>query len=482
MGKGGTTGTGGAQSYGAATGGEGGASGGTAGTADTGGTAGIGGAAGAGSPPDGGTTRPSNRPNIIIVLTDDQGYADVGAFGAQGFTTPNLDRLATEGLRFTSFYSLAPICSPSRAALMTGSYPMRVGVTDVLFPYDTIGLNPQEVTIAELLKPLGYATAAVGKWHLGHDKTFLPTRQGFDEYFGLPYSNDMTPLPLIENEDAIEYSPDLSQLTRRYTERARDFITRNRERPFFLYLAHTMPHVPLAVSDDFKGRSEQGLYGDAVMEIDWSVGQILETLDDVGIAGDTLVAFTSDNGPPIVYGTHAGSAGVLREGKRTTFEGGQRVPGIMRWPARIKGDAVSNAVVTAMDLFPTIAAITGAALPPWTIDGRSILPILEATPGAASPSAAVYFYYGVELQAVRSGRWKLHLPHTYRTVIQPGMNGNPGQEEDRTIPLSLFDLDVDPGETTNLVEQYPEVVSQLMQAATTFDADLKMNQRPVGRL
>ena len=285
---------------------------------------------------------------------------------------------------------------------------------------------------------------------------------------------------MIDNEDAIEYSPDPSQLTKRYTDRARDFITRNRQSPFFLYLAHTMPHLPLAVSDDFKGRSEQGLYGDVVMEIDWSVGQILETLDQLGIAGDTLVAFASDNGPWLLYGNHAGSAAPLREGKWTTFEGGQRVPGIMRWPGRIKTGAVSNEVVTTMDLLPTIAAITGAALPEWPIDGRSILPILEGSPGATSPSDAVYFYSGVELQAVRSGRWKLHLPHGYQTVVQPGIDGNPGQQEWRDIPLSLFDLDADPGEATNLDAQYPEVVSQLM-AAAGFDDDIKNNERLPGR-
>jgi arylsulfatase len=448
-----------------------------------GGGGGDGGTAGTNSQPDAGVPRPSNRPNVIIIVTDDQGYADVGSFGAQGFTTPNLDRLAGEGIRFTSFYSAAPICSPSRAALMTGSYPVRVGVTDVLFPDSPIGLNPQEVTIAELLASSGYTTAAVGKWHLGDDKTLLPTRQGFDEYFGLPYSNDMYPLPLLDNEEAIEFSPDLSQLTKRYTERARDFITRNRQRPFFLYLAHTMPHLPLAVSDDFEGRSEQGLYGDVIMEIDWSIGQILETLDALGIADDTLVAFTSDNGPWLLFGNQGGSAGPLREGKATTFEGGQRVPGIMRWPGRIERGAVSNEVVTAMDLLPTLAAITGAALPPWTIDGRNILPILDGLPATAGTSDAAYFYFylGAELQAVRGGRWKLHLPHGYQTIVQPGVDGNAGQSEARDIPLSLFDLDADPGETTNLAAQYPDVVSRLMAAATAFDADVKMNQRPAGQ-
>jgi arylsulfatase A len=429
-----------------------------------------------------GTAGPSNRPNVIVVLTDDQGYADVGAFGARGFTTPHLDRLASEGMLFTSFYAAAPICSPSRAALMTGSYPVRVGVTDVLFPDSDTGLNPEELTVAELLKASGYATAAVGKWHLGDDETFLPTRQGFDQYFGLPYSNDMTPLPLLEGEEAIEESPDLSQLTRRYTARALEFIEAHRQSPFFLYLAHSMPHIPLAVSDAFNGQSEQGLYGDVIMELDWSVGQILDSLDALGLARDTLVVFTSDNGPWLSYGNDAGSAGPLRGGKWTTFEGGQRVPGIMRWPRRIKGNVVSSEVVTTMDLFPTLAAITGAPLPAWPIDGRSLLPLLEGASDASSASDGVYFYYylGVELQAVRHGRWKLHLPHSYKTVTEAGSDGDPGQEGSSDIPLSLFALDTDPGETTNLAAQSPELVTQLTEAAAAFDADIKSNQRPIG--
>jgi len=425
----------------------------------------------------------SNRPNVVVILTDDLGYADVGSFGAQGFTTPSLDRLAVEGMRFTTFYAAAPVCSPSRAGLLTGSYPVRVGVTDVLQPNSATGLNLQEVTIAELLKPLGYATAAVGKWHLGDAESLLPTRQGFDEFFGLPYSNDMTPLPLLENEAAIESEPDLSQLTQRYTERARDFITSNRERPFLLYFAHSMPHIPLAVSDDFKGRSERGLYADVMLEIDWSVGEILDALDEVGVARDTLVLFTSDNGPWLAYGNHAGSAGPLREGKWTTFEGGQRVPGIMRWPRRIEGNTASSQIVSALDLFPTIAAITGALPPPWPIDGRSILPILEGSSATADGSEAAYFYYylGVELQAVRSERWKLHLAHSYKTAPEPGADGERGQEEYKDIPVSLFDLDADPGETMNLAADYPDLVTQLTAAATAFDTNIKQNQRPAGQ-
>jgi len=287
---------------------------------------------------------------------------------------------------------------------------------------------------------------------------------------------------LLENEQAIEQDPDQSQLTKRYTERALDFVTRNRENPFFLYFAHTMPHVPLAVSDDFVGESEQGLYGDVMMELDWSVGRILETLDELEIANDTLVVFTSDNGPWLAYGNNAGSAGPFREGKWTTFEGGQRVPGIMRWPRRTGGKVISNEIVTAMDLFPTIAAITGAELPPWPIDGRSILPVLDGSGGAAGNSDPVYFYYylSVELQAVRRDQWKLHLAHSYQTITVPGADGSPGEEQPASIPLSLFDLDTDPGETTDLAAQYPDIVTELTDAAAAFDADIKQNLRPVG--
>jgi arylsulfatase len=459
-----------------------GAAGGIAGAA--GGATGIaGGAAGAAGGAAGAAVVRRDRPNVIIILADDQGWADVGVYGAQGLTTPNLDRLAADGIRFTSFYAAGAICSPSRAALMTGTHPVRVGITEVLYPSSPIGLNRLEVTIADLLKSCGYATAAVGKWHLGDDKTFLPTRQGFDEYFGLPYSNDMHPLPLLENEDAIEESPDQSQLTKRYTERALDFIKRNKQDPFFLYLAHTMPHVPLAASDDFKGKSARGLYGDAVMEVDWSVGQVMATLDQLGIADNTLVLYTSDNGPSLTYGDHAGSAGPLREGKWTTFEGGMRVPGIMRWPDRIPRNTVSRDVVSGMDLFPTIAAITGTDLPPVTIDGRNILPLLEGSaPATTGPTGTMYYYLGTEQQAVRDGRWKLHLPHSYRTIIQPGVNGNGGQEEVRNLPLSLFDVDADPGETTDLAAQFPDVVTEMMAAAAAFDEDLKHNLRPPGQL
>ncbi|MBN2496940.1 MAG: sulfatase [Deltaproteobacteria bacterium] len=434
-------------------------------------------------------------PNIIIVFTDDQGYADLGCFGARDFETPRLDRMADEGIQFTQFYSAASVCTPSRAALLTGCYPLRVGLPDVLFPEGpswtegktNIGIHEQELTIAELLKKLDYRTAAVGKWHLGHRMPFLPTRHGFDTYFGLPYSNDMTPdlypdLPLMDGEEVIETNPDQSQLTARYTQKALEFIESNADRRFFLYLAHSMPHIPLAVSDGFRGRSAQGLYGDVMMEIDWSVGRIFDKLAELGIDENTLVVFASDNGPWLVYGNHAGSASPLREGKATSFEGGHRVPCLMRWPARIPRGETCQEMVTTMDILPSIAALTGGALPSLPIDGKNVLPLIEGRAGATSPHEAVYFYNSHQLQAVRSGEWKLHFAHAYKTVIQPGQDGAYGVEESRELGLSLFHLERDPQERDDLAGQYPEVVERLTALASAFDAELRASMRDCGRV
>jgi len=419
-------------------------------------------------------------PNFIIILTDDQGYADVGVYGAQGFETPSLDRLAREGIRFTSFYMANSACSPSRAALLTGSYPDRIGIPVVLGPRSTIGLNPEEITIAELLKSRGYATAAVGKWHLGDHPLFLPTNQGFDAYFGLPYSNDMSPdprnnprpharlhppLPLIRDTTIIEQEPNQSTLTRRYTEEAIAFIEAHAGQPFFVYLAYTFPHVPLYASDEFRGTTEQGLYGDVIREIDWSVGRILATLERLGLDEHTLVAFTSDNGPWLIFGNHAGSAGPLREGKGTTFEGGQRVPGIVRWPGHVPAGQVSDELVTAMDFLPTLARLADAELPAdRVIDGHDIWPLLAGAPGARSPYQRFFYYRAGQLQAVRSGRWKLHVPHAYRTTVGGviGRDGTPGSYAQAEIGLSLFDLEADIGETTDVAAQHPEVVERLL--------------------
>lgn len=445
---------------------------------------------------------PTRPPNIVIVYADDLGYGDVGCFGAKGYTTPNIDRLATEGIRFTDFYVAQAVCSASRTALLTGCYPNRVGILGALGPSSKIGIADSETTIAEVLKPRGYTTAIYGKWHLGHHPKFLPARHGFDDYFGLPYSNDMWPkhptnhsfpdLPLIEGTKTIATNPDQRNLTTWYAEHAVRFIEQNKDRPFFLYVAHNMPHVPLFVSDKFAGRTSRGVFGDVIEEIDWSVGQILAALKKHGLDERTLVIFTSDNGPWLSYGDHAGSAGPLREGKGTSFEGGVREPFAARWPGTIPAGSVCREPAMTIDLLPTLAAFAGAKPPAdRIIDGRDITPLLTGRPGAKSPHEAFYFYWGRELQAVRSGRWKLHLPHSYRSLSgKPGSSGQPGPYEDRTIGLSLFDLEADPGETTNLAEKHPDIVAQLTRLADAARDDLGdsatkrtgKNVRPPGRL
>jgi len=434
-------------------------------------------------------------PNIVIILTDDQGYADVGVFGAKGFETPNLDRLAGEGIRFTNFYVAAPSCTPSRAALMTGCYPQRVSLPNVIGPKANIGINDSEVTIAEMLKPLGYATACYGKWHLGHHRPFLPTRHGFDDYFGLPYSNDMWPkhpeqpagypdLPLIEGEKIVERNPDQTQLTTWYTERAVRFIEKNEDRPFFLYVPHSMPHVPLHVSNKFKGKSEQGMYGDVIMEIDWSVGQILSALKRNGLDEDTLVLFCSDNGPWLSYGDHAGSAGPLREGKGTTWDGGQREPTILRWNGKIPAGAVCHEPAMTIDVLPTIAALVGAELPANKIDGLDIWPLVSGDANAKSPHEALFFYRSNNLEAVRSGKWKLHFPHSYRTLAgrAGGTGGIPAKYSQAKTALALFDLENDIGEKHNVAAEHPEIVKRLTAIGKRFDQELKANIRPPGRV
>jgi len=418
----------------------------------------------------------NNRPNIILINTDDQGYADVGSFGAKNFKTPFLDKMADEGIILTNFHVAESVCSASRSALLTGCYPVRLGIRGALLPDGNLGLNPKETTIAELLKPLGYKTAIYGKWHLGHQPEFLPTRQGFDDYFGIPYSHDMwpnhpwqgklynfPPLPLMQGEEVLEFDPDITQLTTLYTERALKFIEENKEEPFFLYVAHSMPHVPLAVSDKFKGKSESGLYGDVMMEIDWSVGEILKALDKFGIDQNTIVIFTSDNGPWLRYGQHAGSTFPLREGKTTSFEGGQRVPFIMRWPAKIPAGLVSDKPAMTIDILPTISEITGAGLPDLKIDGKNVLPLLLGTEGANSPHDGYFFYRRDELQAVMADDWKLIYPHTYMSVdgTTTRNDGFPGESYEKEIGMELYNLKNDIGETTNVIDQFPEQVARL---------------------
>jgi len=425
-----------------------------------------------------------NLPNIVIIFTDDQGYADVGCFGAVKIKTPNLDRMAAEGIRFTDFYVAQPVCSASRAALLTGCYPNRIGILGALSPASQIGIHDDEMTLGELVKQKGYATAVFGKWHLGHHPQFLPLRHGFDEYFGMPYSNDMwpyhptakfPPLPMIDGQKIVNpnvTADDQKLLTQRLTQRAVEFIERNKDRPFLVYLAHPMPHVPLFVSEQFAGRSAAGLYGDVIEEIDWSVGQVLDTLRRLKLDRQTLVIFATDNGPWLSYGDHAGSARPLREGKATTFEGGVRVPCIMWWPGQIPAGAVCRQPACTIDIFPTVARLTGAKLPDHPIDGKDIWPLISAQPGAASPHEAYFFYWGRELQAVRSGRWKLHFPHKYNTIVEPGSGGKPGKSQARQIELCLFDLENDIGETTDLSQQHPEVVARLKALADRMREEL----------
>jgi arylsulfatase len=431
----------------------------------------------------------SSTPNLVIVFCDDLGYADIGCFGAKGYTTPNLDRMAKEGIRLTRFYDAQPVCSASRAGLMTGCYPSRVGIQSALSPNAKIGINSNEVTIAEIAKQRGYATAIFGKWHLGRQTQFLPTHHGFDEYFGLPYSNDMWPfhpeyvnrppeeakrrpgypdLPLIEGDKVINPAithADQPHLTTWYTERAVKFIEKNKDRPFFLYVPHNMCHVPLFVSDKFKGKSARGLFGDVLMEIDWSVGQILAALKKNGLDKDTMVIFTSDNGPWLSYGNHAGSALPLREGKGTCWEGGFRVPFIARWPGKIPKGSVCKEPAMTIDLLPTFAKLIGAELPKHKIDGMDVWPLLSGDPKAKNPHESYWFWFGNnQLEAVMSGTWKLQLPHTYRTLggKPGGRDGKPISYQTRQIEKAeLYDLDNDISETTDLADKHPDVVKRL---------------------
>jgi arylsulfatase A len=444
-----------------------------------------------GSGNNGESTRP---PNFIIVFCDDMGYADIGPFGAEGYQTPHLDRMAQEGIRFTDFYVGRSFCSPSRAALMTGCIPTRVGIGGNFGPKSTTGLNPEEMTIAEVLKQKGYATACFGKWHLGHRPKFLPPNQGFDEYFGIPYSNDMWPfhpnvrhlpmeerlkrwphLPLYEGTEIVNpqiMPEDQVPLTTQLFERATKFIGEHSDEPFFIYLPSPQPHVPLFVSEKFEGKTERGLYGDVISEIDWGVGQLVDTLKANDIDQNTCIVFSSDNGPWLSYGDHAGSAKPLREGKGSNFDGGFRVPCLMRWPARIPQGAVCREIAGTIDLLPTFAKLAGAPLPDKVIDGKNISDLMFGQPDAKTPHDVFYHYDGGNrLMALRSGKWKLMFAQSYNSPI-PGNGGLPGKSQRKSIDLSLFDLESDVGETTNVADQHPEVVAQLEGYADRMRKDL----------
>jgi arylsulfatase A-like enzyme len=427
-------------------------------------------------------------PNIVLIFCDDLGYADLGCTGATGYTTPNVDRLAREGVRFTDFYVSSAVCSASRAALLTGCYHERVSIRGALGPQANVGLSHRETTIAEMLKSRGYATGMAGKWHLGRRPSQLPVHHGFDEYLGLPYSNDMWPhhperpegypnLPLIEGDRVLDpdvTAEDQKALTGTYTRRAVEFIRRNKDRPFFFYLAHSMPHVPLFRSDAFAGKTERGVFGDVIAEIDAGVGDILRTLEELKIDDRTLVVFTSDNGPWLSYGDHAGSAGPLREGKGTSFEGGIREPFLARWPGAIPAGTVCREVAATIDLLPTFAALGGATPPDLPIDGKDIGPLLRGTPGGKSPHEALFVWYDGSLQAVRSGPWKLLLPHESRTMQgqPPGRGGVPGKYRKLPVGLELYNLERDLGETTDVAAAHPEVVARLTARADAMRREL----------
>jgi arylsulfatase len=449
-----------------------------------------------------GQPRP-DAPSFVLIFADDMGYADPSCFGGPPGRTPHLDRLATEGIRFTNFLVSQAVCSASRASLLTGCYANRVSVLGALDHRSTQGLHPEEDTIADVLKRVGYVCGAVGKWHLGHRPPCLPLQQGFDEFFGLPYSNDMWPVdydgsPIEPNrprpKDGRPHRPyypplwlmegnepvkevrtlaDQDQLTTLYTERAVQFIERHRDQRFFLYLAHSMVHVPLGVSEKFRGRSGRGLFDDVMMEVDWSVGQVLAALERFGLRERTIVVFTSDNGPWLNYGNHAGRADPFREGKGTAWEGGCRVPCIVWGPGRIPAGRVCDRLTTTLDILPTFATLAGAPLPQRRIDGVDLSALWRGDLNA-EPRTEFWYYYGRTLCAVRWRDWKLMLPHESRTYegFEPGGDGFPGRIGTRTVPMALYDLRTDPGERRDVQADYPDIVQKLWALIEAARSDL----------
>ncbi|MCC6509064.1 MAG: sulfatase [Pirellulaceae bacterium] len=442
-----------------------------------------------------------SKPNIIIILADDLGYGDLACYGSPKMVTPNIDRMAAQGAKLTQFNCPAAFCAPTRASLMTGRYPFRCGMTANPAPdggpaADAVAMPKSEVTLAQVMKSAGYATGMVGKWHLGHKAGTLPTERGFDEYFGIPYSNDMRPVQLLEGTRVVEYPVVQATLTRRYTERALGFIERIKDRPFFLYLAHAMPHKPLAASDAFYKKSGAGLYGDAVMELDWSVGQVLGKLKELGLDERTLVVFTSDNGA-----TFGGSTGGLRGMKGSSYEGGYRVPCIARWPGRIPAGHSSDQAAVMMDLFATTLAVTGTKTPDdRELDGRDILPLL--TSDAKSPHEVVFGHAGPELACVRDTRWKLHVLKPGQGLANVGKSLKPGERYndprgpdgvtilapyeqaqpsehpglltgDEAQPMQLFDLQNDPSEQHDVAAQQPDIVKRLLAAYDSMSKDVQ---------
>jgi arylsulfatase A len=467
----------------------------------------------------------AEKPNFIVILADDLGYGDLGCYGAKDVATPHLDRMAQEGVKFTSFYA-APVCSPTRASLMTGSIAQRVGIGGVLFPRNNHGLNPDEKTLPELLKEKSYATAIIGKWHLGNQDLFQPLNHGFDTWYGTPASNSQgfdpaikkfapdcvfrdgytresilklkeAPGPLVRDNVVIEVPADQTQFTQRYTREAVRFITAHKDKPFFLYLPHNMVHIPLHASADFAGKSQRGIYGDAIQELDWSAGEILKSLKELGLDDKTLVIFVSDNGPHLGGGA---SAGPLRGEKGTCFEGGVRVPCILRWPGKIPAGHVTDEPATIMDLLPTLTKLAGGNIPTdRVIDGKDIGPLLAGKPDAKSPHDGIFYLRGRSVNGVRSGDWKYltasakdvaeatevelseaekKLPRGQRKVLikerqRAAQNGTSDVE-------MLFNLRDDIGETKNVITQHPDIAGRLKEQMRKFETELKKNLRPAG--
>jgi arylsulfatase A len=402
------------------------------------------------------TSTVSALPNIVFIFADDLGYGDLGCFGATAIATPNIDRIATEGIKFTSFLSASPVCSPSRAGLLTGRMPQRMGINSVFFPESLTGMDPEEITMAEILKSKGYRTGIVGKWHLGHMEKFLPLNQGFDEYFGIPYSNDMASVVYMRGNEVENFKVDQRYTTKTYTEESLKFIDSNGDQPFFLYLAHSMPHVPIYASPEFEGKSELGLYGDVIQELDWSVGEVLKKLEEKGILENTLIVFSSDNGPWLVMEDHGGSAGPLREGKQFTFEGGVRVPTVAMWKGKIDPGQVYEDLATQMDWFPTFCKLVGAEIPQdREIDGKDLSAVLFEN-GNREEDTFIYYMLASQ-EGYREGDWKIKRPFA-------GFGGSRGMKKVDAHDTLLFNLKNDPGETTNLAKENPEKTAQMMRA------------------
>jgi len=440
----------------------------------------------------------AQKPNVIIIFMDDMGYGDPVCYGGGPYQTPQMDALAAQGMRFTNFYVAQAVCSASRSALLTGCYPTRIGISGALFPYSTMALNPEEQTLPELLQGAGYKTGMMGKWHLGQKEPFLPLQHGFNEYLGIPYSNDMWPvnfdgtpqrdtstnkgkyhpLPLIEGNKTIRTIntlEDQGQLTQTFTERAVRFIGQNKSHPFFLYLAHPMVHVPIAASEHFRGKSGAGLYGDVMEEVDWSVGEVIKALKANGVYQNTIVIFTSDNGPWLTFGDHAGNTAGLREGKGSHWEGGLKVACMIAWPGKVPAGKVCNGLMTTMDLLPTLAKLCGAPLPSKKIDGLDCSALLLAKTTLSPRTEFAYYYDRNNLKAIRDREWKLVFACVSQTYNKPGavgFGGFPGRHETDSVPLALYNLHQDPGEERDLKDKFPEVVQRLSAAAERYRSEL----------